>query len=156
MPERTQAESEQRALARKYRALLAIRAAGGAARDVLRALAEEFPGALRELDTLPLAELEGRAAALEASGSEPWMRWLAAVHAWSRAALWLKAHPGDLAGASARAGRAVDSAFAAAVARPPRRRLVRAVLERVAADFGADPDAIEARLFPPHPSRRQR
>ena len=153
MPARTQ-ESDHRALARKYRTLAAIRAAGGAAREQLRALAAEFPGALRELDNLPLEELEERAAALEAGADEPWMGWLAAYHAWSRAALWLKTHPGDLAGASDRAGRAVDAAFASAVARPPGRRLVRAVLERVAADSGVPKSVIEARLFPPHPSRR--
>lgn len=47
------------ALARKYRALLALRAAGEPAR-ALRTLAAEFPGALRELDELPTAELERR------------------------------------------------------------------------------------------------
>ena len=45
------------AIARKYRALVALRArrdGGGApaTRDELRALATEFPGCLRELDTL--------------------------------------------------------------------------------------------------------
>ncbi len=147
-------ENEQRALLRKYRTLLAIREIGGAERGVLRALAAEFPGALRELDNLPLSELEGRAAALEAGVHEPWVQWMGAYHAYCRAALWLKLNPGDLAGAAARAGRGIDAAFAEAVTRPPRRRLVRAVLLRVAADFNASADTIEARLFPPHPSRK--
>ena len=181
-------DSALRSLARKYRTLAAVRVAGGATRAELRALAAEFPGALRELDSLPLHELQSRAAALDAAAAapeatgaldaalvatpsardataapnasvtgapvEPWMLWLIAWNAYFRAALWLKAHPSDVRGASARAGLAIDQDFAAAVACPPRRRLVRAVLERVARDFGEAPDAIEARLFPPHPSRR--
>ena len=59
------------AMARKYRALVALRArrdGGGAAatRDELRALAAEFPGCLRELDTLGPEELGRRAAAAAA------------------------------------------------------------------------------------------
>jgi hypothetical protein len=77
------------ALARKYAALASLRARrdqGGAAatRDELRALAAEFPGALRELDTLGPAELARRAAACAAAAAgaapEPWMAWIAAYH----------------------------------------------------------------------------
>lgn len=51
------------ALARKYRILLALRDAPPA-RGVLRELSCEFPGALRELDELPSAELAQRIAEL--------------------------------------------------------------------------------------------
>lgn len=52
------------ALTRKYRTLLALRGTPAPARDVLRELAREFPGALRELDELPSDELEQRVAEL--------------------------------------------------------------------------------------------
>lgn len=77
-------------LARKYRALVALRGRrdrGGpaATRDELRGLAAEFPGCLRELDTLGPGELARRAAAVEAAAEggprEPWMDWIAAYHA---------------------------------------------------------------------------
>lgn len=53
------------ALARKYRALLAVRRGESVS---LRALSLEFPGALRELDELPLDELERRIGELESGG----------------------------------------------------------------------------------------
>jgi hypothetical protein len=77
------------ALARKYTALARLRTrrdGGGraATRDELRALAAEFPGALRELDTLGPAEISRRAAACAAAAAggaeEPWMAWIAAYH----------------------------------------------------------------------------
>lgn len=70
------------ALLRKYRLLAHWRRAkdlavapSGDATDVaspaaMRALAEEFPGALRELDLLGLPELERRAACLEAAATD--------------------------------------------------------------------------------------
>jgi hypothetical protein len=78
------------ALARKYRALVALRDrrdGGGvpATRDELRALAGEFPGCLRELDTLGPGELARRATVVAAAAAggprEPWMDWIAGYHA---------------------------------------------------------------------------
>jgi hypothetical protein len=77
------------ALGRKYTALVALRVrrdTGGpaATRDELRTLAAEFPGSLRELDTLGRRELARRAAAVAAvvngAAPEPWMAWIAAYH----------------------------------------------------------------------------
>src|SRR5262245_17613048 len=77
-------------LARKYGTLVGLRGrrdGGGppATRDELRALAAEFPGCLRELDTLGPGELARRAAAATAAAAggprEPWMDWIADYHA---------------------------------------------------------------------------
>ncbi len=61
----------------------------------LRKLARAFPGALRELDRLPLTEIDARERALRdaARGGPlaPWMAWLHGYHGSLRAALFLKA-----------------------------------------------------------------
>lgn len=135
------------ALARKYAALVELRrrrdaGGSGAATGALRALAAEFPGCLRELDTLGLPELERRARATAATaaggGAEPWMAWIAAYHALMRDALALR-----------REGAAtVDAAFAAAVRAPPEGRLNLVVLRALAARFGVSAAEIAAALFP--------
>ena len=140
------------ALARKYRTLVDLRArrdAGGAAatRDELRALAAEFPGCLRELDTLGAAELGRRAAACEAAAAgapaeavaEAWMTWIAAYHELMRAALRIRAGAAD---------DAVDAAFAAAVRKPPGGRVGVVVLRALAARFATPATTIAAALFP--------
>jgi hypothetical protein len=140
------------ALARKYAALVALRrrrdgggdAAGGGA---LRALAAEFPGCLRELDTLGLPELERRARACEAAAAagappEPWLAWICGYHELMRAALALR----DPARA---ASVPVDAAFAAAVRSPPHGRLGVLVLRTLAARFDVPAATISSALFPP-------
>jgi hypothetical protein len=158
------------ALARKYAALVALRRrrdgggdpAGGGA---LKALAGEFPGCLRELDTLGLPELErrARACAAVAGGAvrEPqtdWMDWIATYHALLRAALAVRdparaaAARGDLdalaALASSAAGLAVDAAFVAAVLAPPGGRMGVVVLRALATRFGVAASTIAETLFP--------
>ena len=139
------------ALARKYAALVELRArrdAGGDPRGGgdLRALAAEFPGCLRELDTLGLPELERRArltatASADARASEPWIEWIGAYHALMRDALALRD--------PARAGTvAVDAAFAAAVRAPPHGRVGVVVLRALAARFGVPAATIASALFP--------
>src|SRR5262245_31215375 len=87
-------------LARKYQALVGLRArrdGGGAAagRQELRVLAAEFPGCLRELDTLGGEELSRRAAAAAAAAAggprETWKDWIAGYHALMAAALAARA-----------------------------------------------------------------
>jgi hypothetical protein len=139
------------ALTRKYQHLLALRGrrdGGGpaATRAELRALAAEFPGALRELDTLGAAELARRAAACAAAlaggGQEPWMAWIDRFHALMRQAL------------DARAGGGVaGDDFLSAVLDPPDGRMLPIVVQRVAAAFAAPPELVAATLFP---SRRPR
>jgi hypothetical protein len=125
------------ALARKYRALVALRArrdAGEtpATRDELRALAAEFPGCLRELDTLGHDELARRAAAAAAAVAggprEPWMDWIAAYHALMTEALAARA-----------AGAPVEA---------PEGRLNVLVLRQLGARFGIDATTIAETLFP--------
>lgn len=162
-------------LARKYRALADLRAARARGepipgREVFRALAAEFPGALNELDNLPLEEIERRLSALsralDGGPEERWMAWMHRYHALMRAALYVKprvARRAELAAheaaalaerTSARAQAPVDAAFVAAVRAPPDGRLSRLVLERLAAEFGASPVEIRAALFPRRPAAR--
>lgn len=146
------------ALARKYQALVALRQrrddggdpAGGGA---LRALAAEFPGCLRELDTLGLPELERRAhACADAACEEPWIDWIAGYHALMRAAFAVRAEespPEELvARASQAAGVTVDEAFVAAVLSPPHGRVGVVVLRALAARFGVPAVEIASALFP--------
>jgi hypothetical protein len=157
------------ALLRKYETIARLRrdrGRGGAAaeRSVLRALAREFPGALRELDTVTLVEIDKRrrTLALAAAGGtvETWMAWMVTYHATMRAALLVKARvaksraPSDelLRRAKADAARLspvpLDDAFVRAVARPPDGRLNVAVFERLGRQFGVSPDQIWQALFP--------
>jgi hypothetical protein len=171
-------------LARKYRALAELRqqrdrrgdgepasdsAAAGALRQRLRVLAQEFPGCLRELDTLGEPELARRAQVAELAGAseatgvgasdEPWMAWICAYHALMRAALHIRA--GDSArdptttaqAASAHAGITVDTTFVAAVERPPQGRLGIVVLRLIAAHFDVPAHDVAATLFPPRRPR---
>lgn len=159
--------SDLAALARKYRALGEFRRARhhiAEARAPLRELAREFPGALRELDVLPLDEIDRRAERLEAAaiegGAEPWMEWLSAYHTAMRAALHVKRRLEGRRSIDARAafelareaanatGYRCDIAFVQAVARPRRGRLNVVVFERLEAGFGARPGSIWQALFP--------
>ena len=138
------------AIARKYRALVALRArrdGGGApaTRDELRALATEFPGCLRELDTLGPGELGRRAAAAAAAAAggarEPWMEWIVGYHALMSEALAVRAQ-----GAT---GAAADGdALAAAALAPPEGRLNVMVLRELGARFGVAAATIAETLFP--------
>jgi hypothetical protein len=151
------------ALARKYAALVELRQrrdAGGDGKGGggLRALAAEFPGCLRELDTLGAAELERRARATAAATAgapvEPWMAWIAAYHALMRAALAIRAARarGDTRAvatdASGAAAVEVDAAFVTEVLAPPGGRTSVVVLRALAARFGVPAAVIAAALFP--------
>jgi hypothetical protein len=143
--------SALRALARKYAQLSAWRdhrdgAGRATTRDELRALAAEFPGCLRELDTLGAAELGRRAAACaaaaeNAAAAEPWMAWIDGYHTLVRRAL---------AAREARAGGTppADDAFERAVLAPPGGRMGVVVMRALAERFGVPPSAIAAALFP--------
>ena len=120
------------ALRRKYEEMLRLRLAHDAGdpedpRRALRALASQFPGALRELDGLPLDVIQGRIAALaaaEAAGGAapaPWMVAIDRFHVLTRGALcvktWLakRAATGVIDVLDGEAGRAdVERTFAAA------------------------------------------
>ena len=154
------------ALLRKYRLLarwrrakdLSVQSPGepvgdGAAPAAMRALAAEFPGALRELDLLGLPELERRAACLATwskdseTPAEPWLAWIAGYHMLMRAALALRGATPPLA--TAPRAPLADEAFLRDVQRPPGGRLSTAVLQALARHFDAPVEEIRAVLFPP-------
>jgi len=161
-----------RALARKYEIMSELRASLPPAvepsaddRARLRALAAEFPGALRELDTLATDEIARRRDALTAAAAggavEDWMHWLDGYHAHMRAALAIKraltggAIAPDEQQAIARAsGVPVDDVFVAAVAAPPHGRLNVVVFDRLAAATGVSAKTIWDTLFPPRKGDR--
>ena len=158
-----------RALARKYRELGELRRAktrdgSVASREVFQALAHEFPGALRELDTLPLEEIDRRAVVLDRASAggaiEPWMEWMAAYHAVMRAALATKRRwSGEdaLAGApleemaedaTRMAGVEIRAADIEAIGRPPAGRISVVVFDVLARTFGVAAEEIWEVLFP--------
>jgi hypothetical protein len=153
-PWHTPSAEALRALARKYQRLsaLRIRRDAGATpptRDELRALAAEFPGCLRELDTLGAGELARRTAVCAAIAAgddpelEPWIAWIDANHALVRRALAAR-------GARARGEvpRAGDDDFTRAILAPPAGRMGVVVFRTLAARFGVPATTIAAALFP--------
>lgn len=153
------------ALARKYRTLSELRRRlEPAASGTLRALAAEFPGALRELDCLPLGELDRRLAAVTRAEAgelvEPWIEWMLAYHQRMRLALRTKrrlrgagpAQPELMARVADELGRErgaeCDADFVARVAGPPRGRLNVLVFELLEAEFGQSRLDLESALFP--------
>ncbi|HEY8943196.1 MAG TPA: hypothetical protein VIM73_02990 [Polyangiaceae bacterium] len=153
--------SDLLALERKYRTLLDLRRA---AREpdvgVLRALASEFPGALRELEILPLATLERRlqtvTGAVAGGEPSPWVHWMLAYHRRMCLVLAIKRklgearlEPGAIArGVGAEFGEELDSQLVAKVARPPGGRLNRLVFELLEGEFGRSRAELESTLFP--------
>jgi hypothetical protein len=140
-----------RALAGKYQRLSAWRGRRdgdglAATRDELRALAGEFPGCLRELDTLGAPELARRAAACAAAAADPaaveaWMAWIDGYHALVRRALAAREARG-------RGEPPAEDPFERAVLAPPGGRMGVVVMRALAARFGAPASVIAAALFP--------
>ena len=152
-PSPTPSSAALRALGEKYERLAALRARRDgdtlpATRDELRELAAEFPGCLRELDTLGAVELARRAAACagaagDAGVIEPWMAWVDGYHALMK----------PRAGGAQRRGRAANrapagDAFEAAVLAPPGGRMGVVVMRALAVRFGVPAATIAAALFP--------
>jgi hypothetical protein len=151
-------------LARKYERLIELRReASERPPEDLRELAREFPGALRELDALPLAELERRLAsarrALDGEPKEALIEWLLAYHALMRTALAVKRRlrgerrptsetaRGVAAAESAETGVPCSAEFVVEVASPPRGRLNELVLARLAEAAGRGTEELRAALF---------
>ncbi len=136
----------------------------GDPRARMRALAARFPGALREIDALPMGSIEARIAELErvVRGGEPprWAVMLAHYHGWMRAALALRRHGGRersvaltwvrteyRPGAHEPSVEALSDAVDCLLA-PPGGRLNRAVFALLGEEHAASPDSIERELFP--------
>jgi hypothetical protein len=123
-----------------------------------------MPGALYELDRLPLADIDARRAALaealRGGPIAPWMTAMAAYHALYRAALFVKARtpkshspgPEEAAALARSAGRhasiEVTPAFVCAVAAPAGGRIGPIVLAEVAARAGEPEPAVREAMFP--------
>jgi hypothetical protein len=128
-------------LARKYSTLAVLRAQRDgtdttATRQTLRALSQDFPGCLRELDILGEAELRRRAEVTRAAAAggprEPWMAWILSFH-WRLAEALAKKR--------------------LAPARTAGGRLAPLILAEVAAEFGVPVTTVTDTLMP---SRRRR
>jgi len=158
------------ALRRKYERLcdLRIRSTDTAPRADMAALAREFPGALRELDRVPMHELERRLALLRSVGegkSEPerWMALQIGYHGFMRAvlrvrSLLLGSQRSELQPIEAALLRYApapdeppvtrfDAEALGTILRPPSGRLNPWVLEQVACDFGVSQECIERALW---------
>jgi hypothetical protein len=165
----TPSRSDLLALARKYRAMSELRRAQHQVTrsDVLgslRSLAREFPGALRELDSLPLEEIEERVELLETAArfgiAARWMEWMYAYHLTMRAALGIKRRLGgrrsiseftalEIAGdVAVESGYRCDLEFVLSVARPPEGRINVVVFQRLGSVFGIEPQTLWRALFP--------
>ena len=162
------------ALLDKYREIKRLReehVAGESAdpRPRLRALARRFPGALRELDELPMEQIDARLSLLgEALASaQPVPVWVAlqlGYHGWMRAALRIKriAHGRGADHAAAEFAElseryapephdpplaSIDLAIVVAVLEPEAGRLNPWVYARVASLLGVEPDVVRRALF---------
>lgn len=155
------------ALGEKYREMWAMRVAHaeGSDSDVrarMRALAARFPGALREIDTLPIDVIERRIAVLEAGARPAWAQTLVAYHGWMRVVLRIKrehgrdAHPSTVIewlrahhrpSPDEPSLEELDVETITALLRPPSGRITNWVLERIARARGLTVEAASAQLF---------
>lgn len=153
-------------LLEKYREIRRLRTAPtevAAPREALVALAQRFPGALRELDAMPLETIERRIAELERAIAKdqaaPWMEAQALFHPLARGALAAKAWLGGRRAITADDEASFAKAFPegddahpwkdhlAEIASPPRGRITDLVCAHVAAELQEDPAQIRHRLF---------
>lgn len=174
-------DTDLRALRDKYERMLQLRLLHDRARsepdfvepDPRRALAElarVFPGALREIDELPIEVIRARIEALVAAESDasrvaPWMTVIARFHALARGALAMKRW---LAGRALTPEltmqlEAVITAMPvhealewrddlAAVAKPPRGRVMDLVYAKLARELGIEVSAARDAVMPPRRS----
>jgi hypothetical protein len=127
---------------------------GAAARAQLREFAATWPGALKELDTLPTAEIERRACACADGADEPWMAWSARYHELMRAARAIRRDEEAPTSTGARAA-SVDDEFVRAVKRPRHGRINVVVFAQLEREFAVDARTIWDALFPPRGAARR-
>lgn len=159
-------ESDVYALVRKYRTMSGIRqGAIDKAPEILRALASEFPGALRELDCVSDEALASRLAdvlgAARGDSLATWIGRMTAYHQLMRLVLTIRRHvlqakarseePSGLS-ISARVeqelGVPCDPALVPQVSNPPAGRLNRLVFDVLSERLQCSADELEAELFP--------
>jgi predicted nucleic acid-binding protein len=170
----TAANSALCALRAKYRTMRTLRIQASTEPELdtrarLSLLAAEFPGALRELDQLPMEWIEGRLRAIEQTiehdlEPERWMRLQVAYHGFMRAVLRIRrlslgrprsitdvAHELAALPYEPAADEPPVVRFAAkdldAIRRPPGGRLNPWVFAQVAKDHGVTAEVVEKALF---------
>jgi hypothetical protein len=178
--------TDLRALRDKYERMLRLRELHARAKEdadfvepdprpAMADLARSYPGALREIDELPLEAIRARieelaAAERDATRVASWMNAQSRFHALARGALavkrWLEGRPLtpelDRAFAAALATLPYSedaqlwSGDLAAIASPPRGRLMDLVYVRLACELGVDVTAARAAVLPPRASLRCR
>ena len=177
--------TDLRALRDKYEQMLSLRQLHARAKEepdfvepdprpAMAALARRFPGALREIDELPIADIESRITQLSAaehdpSGLAPWMAAQAGFHRLARGALavkrWLAGRTPtpeldrELAEALAAMPERDEARIWAddldAVAKPPRGRVMDLVYARLALELGIAVSEARDAVFPrPHVGAR--
>jgi hypothetical protein len=148
-------------LAEKYRTMAALRARlavepESALRGELKALAAAWPGALRELDTLPTDEIDRRRATLEAvapgAAPPPWAVWMDGYHTLVRVAIALRAHDRAAADRLAHEAGLTDDERTL-LERPPHGRVMAAVFQILAARHAVDAATLWDALFPSRGTR---
>jgi hypothetical protein len=175
VPEQSLGLAARGALARKYRLLLRWRLARDAAataapaapgagwggsepatRPAMRALAEEFPGCLRELDRLGALELARRADLLAEAGArdgdaEKWIGWIWTYHRLVAAALVARRQQVPPSPRDDALPPSFLEAFIRASQAPEGGRLSKVAIAFVARHSGATPADVAATLFPSRP-----
>jgi hypothetical protein len=139
----------------KYEEMLALRLIASRAADAaydprarMVALAARFPGSLREIDELPIAEIEARIDALSRAERDPsatarWMHAMTRFHALTRGILFAKrARRDDEWPEEALVWRDEPR-----VAKPPSGRLTDLVYERLARELDMTPHEAKALVF---------
>ena len=157
------------ALRRKYAVLSELRASRESAisqglsefppeqkaprREIMRALAAEFPGSLRELDEASAEELHHRVVAIDEALSTPradgWIEAAILFHTGLREALRLRRHSLGVPAFWAESDRE-------RISRPPTGRLLDVVWTEVARRLGVTPRAAERLVYPRAPARGER
>ena len=178
--------TDLRALRDKYEQMLCLRRLHARAKEepdfvepdprpAMVALARRYPGALREIDALPIADIEQRIAELEAAEADAsriamWMSAQAEFHRLARGALavkrWLAGRPltREIDEAFAEALAAMperDDALAwaddlAALSDPPRGRVMDLVFVKLASVLGVEINVARRAVLPPRASLRRR
>ncbi len=146
-----------------------------APKPAMRALAAQFPGALREIDELPRGEIDRRIAALDGAIDDvarvaPWMIAIARYHGWWRFALRLRSATLEMrtverarrwcsmqisSAPDEPDPRRLDDALLERLVRPPDGRLHRVITAHLALELEKSEDEIEGWLTTPRPPARE-
>lgn len=120
-------------------------------RERMAALAATFPGALREIDELPLDEIDRRIEAIgraesDASAITQWMRAMTRFHALARGALYAKRSTATDPATWPTEARVWERDLSR-IENPPRGRIMDLVYERLALEFATTPQGAKDLIF---------